>query len=78
MICRTRGIRCRGIMKQIKAKGIEVVVNEPECEDFFNSRVETDLSVFKQNMDIVLTIRMVADLEDVKEKVFTSHLFGVY
>lgn len=35
---------------------------------FFNSRVETDLSVFKQNMDIVLAIRMVADLEDVKEK----------
>lgn len=67
----------QGIMKRIKAKGIEVVVYEPALKEahFFNSRVETDLGVFKDNMDIILANRIVPDLENVSEKVFTRDLF---
>ena len=67
----------QGIMKRIKAQGIEVVVYEPALKEahFFNSRVETDLSVFKDNMDIILANRIVPDLENVSEKVFTRDLF---
>ena len=68
----------QGIMKRIKSKGIEVVVYEPELNvtTFFNSRVEKDSRKFKHGVDIILTNRMVPDLEDVSEKVFTRDLFG--
>ena len=67
----------QGIMKRIKAKGINVVVYEPELKEpyFYNSRVETDLDAFKDRMDIILANRMDAYLENVSEKVFTRDLF---
>lgn len=67
----------QGLMKRIKAKGIEIVVYEPALKEphFLNSRLETDLDVFKESTDIILANRMVPDLENVSEKVFTRDLF---
>ena len=65
-------------MKRLKAKGIEVVVYEPGLSetDFFNSRIERDFGAFKSSADIILANRLVPDLDDVYEKVFTRDLFG--
>jgi len=68
----------QGIMKRLKGKGIEIIVYEPEFRErfFYNSRVETDFAKFKAEVDVILTNRMVPDLNDVSEKVFTRDLFG--
>ena len=73
-----RASAIQGIMKRMKARGIEVVIYEPTCSEseFFQSKVLDSLDKFKDISDIIISNRKSSDLDDVQEKIFTRDIFG--